>query len=82
MAARGLIQPKVTEYERLTQLTSAAVYGYRLWTFVLSGLAYVGLWAFTRIPAAIWGGTGAVVAAAILALGHCFWLAARTWAEA
>jgi len=42
------------------------------WTFVPSGLVHAGLWAFVPIPVAIWGGTGAVMTAAILTPGHCF----------
>lgn len=48
------------------------------WAFVMSGLAYAGLWAFAPITVAIWGGTGAIVTAAILTLGHCFWVAKQS----
>lgn len=52
------------------------------WSFVLSGLVYAGLWAFAPIRVAVTIGSGAVIAGAIVALAHCFWLAARAPADA
>lgn len=51
------------------------------WSFVLSGLIYAGLWAFAPIPLAVTIGSGVVVAGAITALGHCFWLVAQARAR-
>jgi hypothetical protein len=52
------------------------------WSLVLSGLVYAGLWAFAPIPLAITVGTGAVAAGMIVTLAYCFWLRARTRADA
>lgn len=50
------------------------------WSLVLSGLVYAGLWAFAPMPAAIWGGTGAVFAGVAVTLGYC--LSLRTTPKA
>jgi hypothetical protein len=47
------------------------------WSMVLSGLVYAGLWAFAPIPAAVWGGSGAVVAGIATTLGYCLSLRAK-----
>ncbi|TGX52916.1 ammonium transporter [Sphingomonas gei] len=50
------------------------------WAMVLSGLVYVGLFAFAPIQVAIIGGCGAVAAGMLVTLGYC--LAPRSNAEA
>lgn len=47
------------------------------WSLVLSGLIYAGLWAFAPIPAAVWGGIGAVLAGIVVTLGYCLSLRAK-----
>lgn len=46
------------------------------WSLVLSGLVYAGLWAFAPMPAAVWGGTGVVLAGIAATLGYCLSLRA------
>lgn len=41
------------------------------WSLVLSGLVYAGLWAFAPMPAAVWGGTGAVLAGVAVTFAYC-----------
>nr|WP_315588484.1 ammonium transporter [Sphingomonas psychrotolerans] len=41
------------------------------WSLVLSGLVYVGLWAFAPIPVAIAGGTAAVLTGMLVTLAYC-----------
>jgi len=41
------------------------------WSQVLSGLAYVGLWAFAPLPVAIWGGMAVIVAGLVVTIGYC-----------
>ena len=47
------------------------------WSQVLSGLAYVGLWAFAPLPVAIWGGMAAIVAGLVVTIGYCITLRAK-----
>lgn len=48
------------------------------WAMVLSGLAYVALFAFAPIPVAVAVGSGAVIAGIGATLGYCLWLRAAT----
>jgi hypothetical protein len=41
------------------------------WSQVLSGLVFSGLWVFAPIPAAIWGGGGAILAGIAVTFGYC-----------
>jgi len=41
------------------------------WSTVLSGLIYAGLWALAPIPVAIWYGSGAILAGAVVTFGYC-----------
>ena len=50
------------------------------WSQVLSGLAYTGLWAFAPIPAAIWLGSGAILAGVAVTFGYC--LSLQAWKAA
>jgi len=47
------------------------------WSMVLSGLVYVGLWAFAPINVALAAGCGAVAAGMAVTLGYCLSLRAR-----
>lgn len=50
------------------------------WAMVLSGLAYVGLFAFAPIPVAVMVGSGAVLTGLAVTLGYSLWLRARAGA--
>jgi hypothetical protein len=47
------------------------------WSLVLSGLVYAGLWAFAPMPAAIWGGSAAVLTGIAVTLTYCIFLRSR-----
>lgn len=47
------------------------------WSMVLSGLIYAGMWAFSPIPVAIWGGTGAILAGIAATIGYCLLLQSK-----
>ena len=47
------------------------------WAMVLSGLVYVGLFAFAPIPVAVTVGSGAVLAGLAVTLGYSLWLRAQ-----
>lgn len=47
------------------------------WSQVLSGLVYMGLWAFAPIPVAVKGGSAAIVAGIVVTVAYCVSLRAR-----
>ena len=47
------------------------------WSQVLSGLVYMGLWAFAPIPVAVKGGSAAIVAGIVVTVAYCVSLRAK-----
>ncbi|MBA4107400.1 MAG: ammonium transporter [Pirellula sp.] len=47
------------------------------WSMVMSGLVYVGLWAFAPMPVAATAGCAAVVAGIVVPVGYCVWFGAK-----
>lgn len=47
------------------------------WSFVLSGLAYTGLWAIAPIPVAVAAGSAMIAGGLATTIGYCFWLRAK-----